>query len=110
MGGIFRDGCRLPPASTHQEAVKKLYAHGHGYLGVVDDVGALKGWLNLCCLFKEREDWLRHEMGSIVSYLAADGPGGSRGPALPHASVRDAGEAIILRTVREWSAARNSLR
>jgi hypothetical protein len=79
MSSIFRDGCRLPPASTHQEAVKKLYAHGDCYLGVVDDVGALKGWLNLCCLFKEREDWLGHQMDSIVSYLAADGPGGSRG-------------------------------
>ena len=59
-----------------KDAVKKMYANGRCYLGVVDDAGALKGWLTLCDLSREREDDLSHEMDSIVSYLAADGPGG----------------------------------
>lgn len=59
-----------------KEAVKRMYAHGRCYLGVVDDAGMLKGWLGLCDLFKEREEDLSREMDSVVSYLAADSPGG----------------------------------
>ena len=71
-----------PPVETvsgdmeAKEARKKMHGLGHCYLGAVDDAGPLKGWLNLCDLFKEREEGLDHEMDSIVSYLAADGPGG----------------------------------
>lgn len=71
-----------PPVDTvtadtdAKAAVKKMHASGLCYLGVVDTAGALTGWLNLCDLFKVREDGLEHEMDSIISYLAADGPGG----------------------------------
>ncbi len=71
-----------PPVETvteetdAKEALRKMHAQGRCYLGVVDEHGALKGWLAICDLFKEREDDLSHQMDSIVSYLAADNPGG----------------------------------
>ncbi len=71
-----------PPVDTvtgntdAEEAVKKMSASGRCYLGMVDDAGALRGWLVLCDLLRERDDDLTHEMDAIVSYLGADGPGG----------------------------------
>ncbi len=71
-----------PPVETvradtdAKEAVKKMHSSGLCYLGVVDEAGALKGWLNMCDLTKERAEGLDHEMNSLISYLAADGPGG----------------------------------
>jgi predicted transcriptional regulator len=71
-----------PPVETvrgdtkARDALKKMYAQGRCYLGVVDDQGTLTGWLAICNLFQEREDDLSQQMDSIVSYLAADNPGG----------------------------------
>ena len=71
-----------PPVETvsidtdAREALRKMHAQGRCYLGVVDGSGALKGWLAICDLFKEREEDLSHQMDAIVSYLAADNPGG----------------------------------
>jgi len=71
-----------PPVETvrgdtdARDALKQMYAQGRCYLGVVDDAGALTGWLAICNLFQEREDDLSQQMDSIVSYLAADNPGG----------------------------------
>lgn len=58
------------------EALRKMHAQGRCYLGVVDGAGSLQGWLAICDLFKECEDDLSQQMDSIVSYLAADSPGG----------------------------------
>jgi len=71
-----------PPVETvsadtdAKEALRKMHAQGRCYLGVVDDTGALKGWLAICDLFKETEEDLSQQMDAIVSYLAADNPGG----------------------------------
>jgi len=71
-----------PPVETvlaetdAKEALRKMHAQGRCYLGVVDERGTLTGWLAICDLFKEREEDLSHQMDAIVSYLAADNPGG----------------------------------
>jgi CBS domain-containing protein len=66
----------VPAGTEASEALKKMYAQGRCYLGVVDDQGSLAGWLAICNLFQEREEDLGKQMDSIVSYLAADNPGG----------------------------------
>jgi CBS domain-containing protein len=71
-----------PPVETvtgetlAKEALRKMRKLGRCYLGVVDANGTLTGWLAISDLFKEREQELGHQMNSIVSYLAADNPGG----------------------------------
>jgi len=72
----------MEPATTvttetdAKDALKTMYASGKCFLGVVDEAGALQGWLAICNLFREREDDLAHQLDSLVAYMAADGPGG----------------------------------
>jgi CBS domain-containing protein len=72
----------MAPAATvttdtdAREALKTMYESGKCFLGVVDEAGALQGWLAICNLFREREQDLAHQLDSLVAYMAADGPGG----------------------------------
>jgi len=59
-----------------KDALKAMLGSGKCFLGVVDKDGSLKGWLALCHLFREREEDLTHQLDSLASYMAADGPGG----------------------------------
>jgi hypothetical protein len=59
-----------------KDALESMRASGKCFLAVVDKDGTLKGWLALCHLFREREEDLTHQLDSLASYLAADGPGG----------------------------------
>ncbi len=58
------------------DALKMMFTHGRCYYPVVDNEGALKGWLALCSLFKNHVEDLGHELDSLEAYLSADGPGG----------------------------------
>ncbi len=58
------------------EALKMMFSNGRCYYPVVDQQGALKGWIALCNLFKNHVEDLGHELDALESYLSADGPGG----------------------------------
>jgi predicted transcriptional regulator len=58
------------------EALKMMFSNGRCYYPVVDQLGAIKGWLALCNLFKNHVEDLGRELDALESYLSADGPGG----------------------------------
>ncbi len=58
------------------EALKLMFARRKCYLGIVDEAGALKGWLAICNLFQDHVEDLTRELDSLASYISADGPGG----------------------------------
>ncbi len=58
------------------EALKMMFSNGRCYYPVVDQQGAIKGWLALCNLFKNHVEDLGCELDALESYLSADGPGG----------------------------------
>ena len=58
------------------EALKLMFTRRRCYFPVVDDQGALKGWLALCHLFQNHVDDLGRELDALESYISADGPGG----------------------------------
>ncbi len=70
------------PAETIQadtdtgEALKLMFTNRRCYYPVVDEQGALKGWIALCQLFQDHVEDLGRELDSLESYLSADGPGG----------------------------------
>jgi predicted transcriptional regulator len=62
--------------SEADDAMKWMFAHQKCYLGVVDQSGALKGWLAICSLFQDHVIDLNRELDSLAAYFSADGPGG----------------------------------
>ena len=58
------------------EALKLMFIRRRCYFPVVDQEGALKGWLALCHLFQNHVEDLGRELDSLEAYLSADGPGG----------------------------------
>ncbi len=58
------------------EALKLMFTRRRCYFPVVDEQGALKGWLALCHLFQNHVEDLGRELDALESYLSADGPGG----------------------------------
>ncbi len=58
------------------EALKLMFSKRKCYLGIVDQSGALKGWLAICSLFQDHVEDLTRELDSLSSYISADGPGG----------------------------------
>ncbi len=58
------------------EALRMMFSNGRCYYPVVDQEGAIKGWIALCNLFKNHVEDLGHELDALESYLSADGPGG----------------------------------
>jgi hypothetical protein len=53
-----------------------MFTHGRCYYPVVDQQGAIKGWLALCNLFQNHVEDLGRELDALEAYLSADGPGG----------------------------------
>ena len=58
------------------EALKLMFDRKKCYLAIVDQQGALKGWLAICSLFQDHVADLTQELDSLASYISADGPGG----------------------------------
>ncbi len=57
-------------------ALKLMFQRKKCYLGIVDDSGALKGWLAICDLFQNHVEDLTRELDSLAAFVSADGPGG----------------------------------
>jgi len=57
-------------------ALKMMFERKKCYLGIVDDSGALKGWLAICDLFQDHVEDMTRELDSLAAFISADGPGG----------------------------------
>jgi CBS domain-containing protein len=66
----------ITPDTETDEALRLMFTYQQCYLPIVDEAGKLKGWLSICHLFQNHMDDLKGELESLVSYIAADGPGG----------------------------------
>jgi predicted transcriptional regulator len=70
-----------PPATVAleteaDEALRLMFSLKQCYLPVVDDRGAMKGWIAICNLFQNNVEDLTTQLESLAAYIAADGPGG----------------------------------
>ncbi len=59
-----------------EEALKLMVSLNQCHLPVVNQKGEIKGWLVLCQLVENQVEDLSHQLDSVHSYIAADGPGG----------------------------------
>lgn len=77
VGEIMRAPAETISTETEAgEALKLMFTHGRCYYPVVDQQGAIKGWLALCNLFQNHVEDLGRELDALEAYLSADGPGG----------------------------------
>ncbi len=77
VGDVMTSPAQSVPADMEtDQALKLMFENRRCYFPVVDQKGAIKGWLALCHLFQDHVADLGRELDALESYLSADGPGG----------------------------------
>jgi len=73
---MVRDPMTMAHDATRGAALKLMLTRQCRHLPVTDEDGRVLGMISLRQLLRERLRHLRGQMDSVVSYMAADGPGG----------------------------------
>jgi CBS domain-containing protein len=66
----------IAPDAKRAAALKLMLFHHCRHLPVTDEAGRILGMLSIRHLYRERLRRLEGQLESLVSYMAADGPGG----------------------------------